>query len=63
MGGYSTQEVSDLIGLKPDQVRHYVRRDLLDPVRGERAVAGLEEAGLEAPVLVALALYMVDREK
>ncbi len=36
MGGYSTQEVSDLIGLKPDQVRHYVRRDLLDPVRGER---------------------------
>ncbi len=36
MGGYSTREVSDLIGLKPDQVRHYVRRDLLDPARGER---------------------------
>jgi len=36
MSGYSTQEVSDLIGMKPDQVRHYVRRELIDPVRGER---------------------------
>ena len=35
MGGYSTREVSDLIGMKPDQVRHYVRRDLLDPDRAE----------------------------
>ncbi len=31
--------------------------------QAERAVACLEEAGLEAPALVALALYMVDREK
>lgn len=36
MGGYSTREVSDLIGMKPDQVRHYVRRDLIDPERTEQ---------------------------
>ena len=36
MGGYTTREVSDLIGLKPDQVRHYVRRSLLQPARGDR---------------------------
>ena len=36
MGGYSTREVSDLIGMKPAQVRHYVRRELLDPGRGDR---------------------------
>jgi len=35
MGGYSTQEVAELIGMKPDQVRHYVRRDLLEPLRGD----------------------------
>ena len=34
LGGYSTREVADLIGLKPSQVRHYVRRELLDPQRG-----------------------------
>lgn len=36
MGGYSTREVSELIGMKPDQVRHYVRRELIDPIRGEK---------------------------
>lgn len=36
MGGYTTSEVSDLIGLKPAQVRHFVRRSLLIPERGER---------------------------
>ena len=36
MGGYTTSEVSDLIGLKPTQVRHFVRRSLLMPERGER---------------------------
>jgi tetratricopeptide (TPR) repeat protein len=36
LAGYSTAEVSDLVGLKPTQVRHYVRRDLLNPVRGSR---------------------------
>ncbi|HEX7035164.1 MAG TPA: tetratricopeptide repeat protein [Pseudomonadales bacterium] len=36
MGGYTTSEVSELIGLKPAQVRHFVRRALLSPERGER---------------------------
>jgi tetratricopeptide (TPR) repeat protein len=36
MGGYSTREVADLIGMKPEQVRHYVRRSLVDPARGNR---------------------------
>jgi tetratricopeptide (TPR) repeat protein len=36
MSGYATRDVSELIGLKPDQVRHYVRRGLLDPDRGRR---------------------------
>lgn len=35
MSGYTTSEVSELIGLKPAQVRHFVRRSLLAPVRGE----------------------------
>ena len=35
-GGYSTREVADLIGLKTDQIRHYVRRDLVHPAKGER---------------------------
>lgn len=36
MGGYTTREVSELIGLKPAQVRHYVRRQLLAPLRGDQ---------------------------
>ncbi len=36
MSGYTTSEVSELIGLKPAQVRHFVRRSLLDPRRGQR---------------------------
>ena len=36
MSGYTTREVAELIGFKPAQVRHYVRRDLLAPRRGER---------------------------
>lgn len=32
--GYSTVEVSHLIGLKPTQVRHFVRQKLLSPARG-----------------------------
>lgn len=36
MSGYTTSEVSELIGLKPGQVRHLVRRSLLAPLRGER---------------------------
>ena len=36
MTGYTTQEVSSLIGLKPHQVRHFVRRELLNPERGDK---------------------------
>lgn len=36
MGGYTTREVADLIGLTPDQVRHYVKRGIIKPARGGR---------------------------
>jgi tetratricopeptide (TPR) repeat protein len=36
MTGYSTSEVAELIGIKSDQVRHYVRRKLVYPSRGSR---------------------------
>ncbi len=36
MAGYSTREVADLLGLNTNQVRHYVRRKLVQPQRGER---------------------------
>ena len=36
MSGYTTREVADLIGINSDQVRHYVRRKLIQPQRGDR---------------------------
>ena len=36
MSGYTTKEVAELIGINTDQVRHYVRRKLIQPGRGER---------------------------
>lgn len=36
MSGYRTKEVAELIGLNTDQVRHYVRRSLVQPGRGPR---------------------------
>ena len=33
---YSTRQVSELIGMKPTRVRHYVRRHLLRPARSTR---------------------------
>jgi tetratricopeptide (TPR) repeat protein len=36
MSGYSTQQVADLIGIKPNSIRHYVRRRLLRPARSPR---------------------------
>jgi tetratricopeptide (TPR) repeat protein len=36
MSGYRTKEVAELIGLNTDQVRHYVRRRLVIPGRGQR---------------------------
>ena len=34
--GYTTKEVAELIGINSDQVRHYVRRKLIEPGRGAR---------------------------
>ena len=36
MGGYTTKQVSELIGINSDAVRHYVRRSLLVPEKGVR---------------------------
>lgn len=36
MSGYTTSQVSELIGLKPAQVRNFVRHALLAPNRGDR---------------------------
>lgn len=36
MNSYSTQKVADLVGMKPDQVRHFVRRNVLQPGRGPK---------------------------
>jgi tetratricopeptide (TPR) repeat protein len=36
MSGYSTSEVSDLLGLKPHQIRRWVRHALIQPDRGRR---------------------------
>ncbi len=36
MSGYTTREVSELVGLTVDQVRRYIRRGLLAPRRGPR---------------------------
>lgn len=33
--GFSTREVADFLGLKPGQVRHYVRRQLITPARSD----------------------------
>lgn len=57
MGGYSTQEVADLIGMKPDQVRHYVRRELLVPERGSR---GEYRFGFRDVVLLRTAKGLLD---
>ena len=36
MNGYSTQKVAELVGMKPAQVRHFVRRNVLKPGRGPK---------------------------
>lgn len=37
MSGYTTRKVTELLGLTSDQVRHFVKRGLVDPDRGDRA--------------------------
>lgn len=59
MGGYSTREVSDLIGMKPDQVRHFVRCALVDPVRGQR---GEFQFGFQDVVLLRTAKQLIDAD-
>lgn len=36
MGGYTTREAADLVGLTRDQVRRYVMREVIEPTRGLR---------------------------
>ena len=36
MNSYSTQKVAELVGMKPAQVRHFVRRNVLKPGRGPK---------------------------
>jgi tetratricopeptide (TPR) repeat protein len=57
MSGYTTREVSDLIGLKPRQVRHYVRRSLIDPGRGPR---GEYRFGFQDVVLLRTVKGLID---
>jgi len=57
MGGYSTREVSELVGLKQAQVRHYVRRSLLDP---ERTDQGEYRFGFQDVVLLRTAKGLLD---
>ena len=59
MGGDSTREVSDLIRLKPDLVRHFVRRDLLDAARG---VKGEYRFTFQDVVLLRTAKGLLDAE-
>lgn len=47
--GYTTREVAELTGLSVDQVRHYIRRGLIAPRRGER-----DEYRFEFPDVVLL---------
>jgi tetratricopeptide (TPR) repeat protein len=57
--GYSTREVSDLIGMKPDQVRHYVRRALINP---ERAENGEYRFNFQDVVLLRTAKSLLDAD-
>jgi tetratricopeptide (TPR) repeat protein len=59
MSGYTTSEVSELIGLKPAQVRHFVRRSLLVPDRGRR---GEFRFGFQDVVLLRTAKGLLDAE-
>lgn len=59
MGGYSTREVSDLIGMKPGQVRHFVRCALVDPARGQR---GEFQFDFQDVVLLRTAKQLIDAD-
>ena len=59
MTGYTTKQVAELIGIKSDAVRHYVRRELLFPDRGER---GEYRFSFQDVVLLRTAKGLIDAE-
>ncbi len=59
MSGYTTKQVAELIGIKSDAVRHYVRRALLVPDRGER---GEYRFSFQDVVLLRTAKGLIDAE-
>ena len=59
MSGYTTKQVAELIGIKSDAVRHYVRRSLLFPDRG---VKGEYRFSFQDVVLLRTAKGLIDAE-
>ena len=59
MSGYTTKQVAELIGIKSDAVRHYVRRSLLFPDRG---VKGEYRFSFQDVVLLRSAKGLIDAE-
>lgn len=59
MSNYSTQEVAGLVGLPPNQIRHYVRRRLVMPLRGPK---GEYRFAFQDMVLLRMAKGLLDAE-
>ena len=59
MSNYSTQEVAELVGLPPNQIRHYVRRRLVMPLRGPK---GEYRFAFQDMVLLRMAKGLLDAE-
>ena len=59
MRGYSTKQVSDLIGLDPPQIRHYVRSEVLKP---NRTLRGHYRFSFQDVVLLRTAKGMIDSD-
>ena len=59
MSGYSTRNVADIVGMTPDQVRHFVRRKLLSPVKGAN---GKHRFDFKDLVLLRTAKSMIDAD-
>ena len=57
MSGYSTRNAADIVGIKPSQVRHFVRRKLLSPAKGPKGEHRFEFQDL---VLLRTAKSMID---
>lgn len=59
MSGYSTRNVADIVGMTPDQVRHFVRRKLLSPAKGPH---GEHRFDFKDLVLLRTAKSMIDAD-